>query len=88
MKFSADQAIWEIVKEIAEKMNITDGVSDHSLFVPAQGNKKPRWLIGNRTLKFYDIQSGVRKRRFEHSFKYSHKPAYRPQSSSKRRQEL
>lgn len=59
MKFSNDQPIWEILKEIQEKQG-GEGGQDHGLFQPPANGKKGRWLKPNHTLKFYDVQSGVR----------------------------
>jgi hypothetical protein len=59
MKFANDSPIWEILKEIQEKQG-GEGGQDHGLFQPPSPGKKGRWLKPNHTLKYYDVQSGVR----------------------------
>lgn len=58
MKFSPEMAVWEVCKEIVEK--VKEGGQDHGLFQPPANQKKGRWLKPNFTLKYYDIQAGVR----------------------------
>eukprot|EP01088_Endostelium_zonatum_P017435 TRINITY_DN513_c0_g3_i3.p1 TRINITY_DN513_c0_g3~~TRINITY_DN513_c0_g3_i3.p1 ORF type:complete len:1705 (-),score=540.74 TRINITY_DN513_c0_g3_i3:2315-7429(-) len=53
MRFNADQSISEVCKDIREKT--TSGGGDHGLF---QALPKPRWLKPEKTLKYYDLQSG------------------------------
>jgi talin len=51
-------SIHEVIAEIREKANM--GGADHGIFQPAQaGNPKARWLRSDKTLRFYDIQSGM-----------------------------
>jgi len=54
MRFNADLSISEVCKDIREKTNAGGG--DHGLF---QAVPKPRWLRPEKTLKYYDIQSGM-----------------------------
>src|SRR3989338_6378279 len=51
-------SIHEVIAEIREKTSM--GGADHGIFQPAQsGNPKARWLRSDKTLRFYDIQSGM-----------------------------
>ena len=58
MRFNADMAIWEVCKEVSEKLTI--GGADHGLFQAGSGTRKSRWLKPNITLKAAELLSGVR----------------------------
>lgn len=49
-------AIWEVCKEISEKVNI--GGADHGLFQAASNTRKGRWFKPNMTLKGAELLSG------------------------------
>jgi len=53
LRFNADLSISEVCKDIREKTS--SGGTDHGLF---QATPKPRWLKPEKTLKYYDLQSG------------------------------
>lgn len=56
MRFNADMAIWEVCKEVSEKLNI--GGADHGLFQQGSGSRKGRWFKPNMTLKGAELLSG------------------------------
>ena len=58
MRFNADMAIWEVCKEVSEKLSI--GGADHGLFQAGSGSRKGRWFKPNVTLKGAELLSGVR----------------------------
>lgn len=67
MRFNADMAIWEVCKEVAEKLNI--GGADHGLFQAASGTRKGRWFKPNVTLKGAELLSGVRHHILTHFYR-------------------
>jgi len=60
LRFSGDEAVAEIIKEIREKTN--EGGADFGIFVPANPvTKAPgQWLERNRALRFYNIKNDYR----------------------------
>ena len=64
MRFNADMAIWEVCKEVSEKLTI--GGADHGLFQAASGTRKGRWFKPNITLKGAELLSGVRTHTLTH----------------------
>jgi talin len=58
MRFVGEMSISEVAKEIREKVPNAGG-NDHSIFQPGTVTQKPRWLRVEKTLRFYDLQSGV-----------------------------
>jgi hypothetical protein len=65
-RFSIDQPIGELVKDIREKIGDESSGKDHALFQAGAKGRPPRWLKNNRTLKFYNINNGVRDLPFMH----------------------
>jgi hypothetical protein len=59
-RFNQEMTIFEVCKQIREKLNIEGIGSDHGLFQPAEGARMGRWLKPERTLMFYDMKSNVR----------------------------
>lgn len=59
LRFSGDEAVAEIIKEIREKTG--EGGADFGIFVPANPlSKMPgQWLERNRALRFYNIKNDV-----------------------------
>ncbi len=58
MRFMQDMSVSEMCKEIREKCPNAGG-ADHGIFQPGGPLQKPRWLKPDKTLRFYDLQSGV-----------------------------
>ena len=57
MRFNQDMSVAEVCKQIREKF--AEGGADHGLFQPTVPGKNPaRWLKPERTLQYYDLQSG------------------------------
>lgn len=72
MKFAPNMSISECCQLIAEKLADSIGITgaDHGLFQNAEPGKRPaRWLREDRTLQFYDIDSGS-----ELEYKKKHRP--------------
>jgi talin len=59
-RFSVDQPIGELARDIREKIGDEGSGKDHALFQAGTKARPPRWLKNNRTLKFYNINNGVR----------------------------
>lgn len=59
MRFVGEMSVSEMAKEIRDKVPNAGG-SDHGIFQPGTITQKPRWLRIEKTLRFYDLQSGVR----------------------------
>jgi hypothetical protein len=57
MRFMADMSISEMCKEIRDKTGA--GGLDHGIFQSASETQNARWLAPEKTLRFYDLQSGV-----------------------------
>lgn len=64
MRFNSDMAIWEVCKEVSEKLST--GGADHGLFQAGSGTRKGRWFKPNITLKGAELLSGVRTHTYTH----------------------
>jgi len=58
MRFVGEMSISEVAKEIREKVPNAGG-ADHGIFQPGNITQKPRWLKPEKTIRFYDLHSGV-----------------------------
>jgi len=58
LQFAGSMSVAEVCKDIREKLGEETGGSDHGLFWPDTG----KWLDPRRTLDYYDLKSGVRRR--------------------------
>jgi len=56
-RFNQEMTIFEVCKQIREKLNIEGVGSDHGMFQPAEGARMGRWLKPERTLMYYDMKS-------------------------------
>jgi hypothetical protein len=59
-RFSSEMTIFEVCKQIREKLQIEGDGKDHGLFQPAEGARLGRWLRQERTLQYYDMKNNVR----------------------------
>ena len=58
MRFMQDMSVAEVCQQIREKYEV--GGADHGIFQPdVKGQQTGRWLRMDRTLQFYDINTGV-----------------------------
>jgi len=57
MRFMQDMSVSEMCKEIRDKTN--GGGQDHGIFQPPSEKNQARWLLPEKTLRFYDLQTGV-----------------------------
>ncbi|KYR00680.1 filopodin [Tieghemostelium lacteum] len=56
LRFAPDQSVNEVIQHIKEKTG--EGGEDHGLFTPfIDGKQSARWLLPEKTLQFYDINS-------------------------------
>jgi hypothetical protein len=59
-QFDGSLIVYDVCKEIQEKLGEGPGGADHGLFVPNDDYSRGKWLHPGRTLDYYDVKSGVR----------------------------
>lgn len=62
-QFDGSLIVYDVCKEIQEKLGETAGGADHGLFLPNEDYSRGKWLHPGRTLDYYDLKSGVWARR-------------------------